>query len=681
MANFLFNEASAYLKRQSNHPINWYPWGSEAFETAKSRQVPIYLSIGFASCHWCHVMEEESFQDPTIAALINDHFVAIKVDREELPDIDALYQSSLSMFGQTGGWPLNMFLDQDGIPFWGGTYYPKTPRYNRPALPDVLQSISNSFQNEPSRIQKNTSKIARSLRNLSKSKPGKDIPMSFINQAAGRLLKEIDPLHGGILGSPKFPHFPVLELLWRSYKRTKMAPFKEAVTLTLTQICQGGIYDHVGGGFHRYAIDEIWLIPHFEKMLYDNAQYIELLTSVWQDTKDKLYEMRIAETINWVSEHMVFDGGALASSLDADSQGEEGLHYAWSTEEIDNALGSDASEFMLAYGITSRGNFNGKTIINRLRHMHLHHSDKEKHLRSLLDKLKKYRHKRKSPPARDNKALADSSAMMITALVKASQAFHRPDWLTLAKTCYDFLCQSYISGTVQERMEGANRLHHTYCNGQARHHPVLDDYAHVIRASFALYDCTNDRIYLDKAKEYLVELNKEHLDQQTGCYYLTNIKAENRVTRLKQCVDYAIPSGNAIMIENLTRFSLTTGDPKYLEQAQKIMAHFAGTIHDNFFPIAGLFNAVDFMKNAIQVVIVGDADSRDTQDLLRINNSVSLPNRLSIFLPTGKTLPMHHPAFGKNMINGEATAYICAGEKCSDPISHPDEFKEIMDNL
>ncbi len=368
--NLLSRETSPYLLQHKDNPVHWQPWGKETLAKARRQNKPVLLSIGYAACHWCHVMAHESFENDEIAAVMNDLFINIKVDREERPDIDNIYQSALALMGQQGGWPLTMFLTPDGEPFWGGTYFPPTARYGRPGFPDLLRGISEAYNSQPETIEKNVVALRDGLSKLTQPPPGNGLTIQALDETAGMALRMVDALRGGTAGAPKFPQPIFFRFLWRAYKRTKVALFRNAVTTTLDAMAQGGIYDHVGGGFARYSTDEAWLVPHFEKMLYDNALLIDLMSEVWQDTRNPIYEARIRETIDWALREMriehVEDGTfAFASALDADSEGVEGKYYVWSEAEIDSLLGTDSSLFKQTYDVTAQGNWEGTTILNR----------------------------------------------------------------------------------------------------------------------------------------------------------------------------------------------------------------------------------------------------------------------------------------------------------------------------
>ena len=347
MPNALARETSPYLLQHADNPVDWRPWGEVAFAEARARNVPVLLSVGYAACHWCHVMAHESFENDAIAAQMNTLFVNIKVDREERPDLDTIYQSALAMLGQQGGWPLTMFLTPDAEPFWGGTYFPPASRWGRPGFPDVLRGVADTYAKEPDKVRRNVEALGEALGRLAENRAGTVVDEETVAQIGDRLLREVDPAWGGIGQAPKFPQMGIMELLWRRWLDTRRAPFRAAVTRTLTQMCQGGIYDHLGGGFARYSVDDQWLVPHFEKMLYDNAALIDMLTLVWQETGEPLYEHRVRETVAWVLREMVATphegvGGGFASTLDADSEGVEGRFYVWSRDEIEALLGEDA---------------------------------------------------------------------------------------------------------------------------------------------------------------------------------------------------------------------------------------------------------------------------------------------------------------------------------------------------
>ncbi|HEX6119011.1 MAG TPA: thioredoxin domain-containing protein, partial [Dongiaceae bacterium] len=372
--NRLSAETSPYLLQHKDNPVDWWAWGEAALAEARSSNRPILLSVGYAACHWCHVMAHESFEDPQIAALMNKLYVNIKVDREERPDLDQIYQQALALLGQQGGWPLTMFLTPEGRPFWGGTYFPPASRWGRPGFADVLATLAETYAAEPDKVQKNVEGLRQAMAKLAAPQAGGAISMEVTDRIAERLLEEVDLQQGGIGSAPKFPQVPLFHLFWRAFKRTKDKRFRDAVTITLTRMCQGGIYDHLGGGFARYSVDANWLVPHFEKMLYDNAELMVLLTLVWQETRDPLYAARVREIVGWLEREMLAapDPGpnehgdrAFAASLDADSEGVEGRFYVWSETEIDEVLGTESPFFKQHYDVNAAGNWEGHAILNR----------------------------------------------------------------------------------------------------------------------------------------------------------------------------------------------------------------------------------------------------------------------------------------------------------------------------
>src|SRR5579864_9235308 len=468
--NRLGDETSPYLLQHKDNPVHWQGWGEAALAAAKAQDRPILLSIGYAACHWCHVMAHESFENPAIAALMNDLYINIKVDREERPDLDAIYQHALALLGEHGGWPLTMFLSPEGEPFWGGTYFPPEARWGRPGFAQVLQGVAETYRKEREKVTKNVTALRAALVKLGQPEAGDDINPALFDRIAERLLREVDPLNGGIGTAPKFPQCGIFELLWRAWKRTRQLPYRDTVTRTLTTICQGGIYDHLGGGFARYSVDARWLAPHFEKMLYDNAELIDLLTLVWQDIRDPLYAQRIAETVGWLEREMLTDDGGFSSSLDADSEHEEGKFYVWSEAEIDAALGADAGIFKEFYDVTPGGNWEGHTILNRLHHPALTETETEGLLARCREKLFAIRVPRVRPGL-DDKVLADWNGLIIAALAHAGQVFERPEWIGLAERAFAFVRQQMVTP------EG--RLLHSWRDGRARHPASVDDYANL----------------------------------------------------------------------------------------------------------------------------------------------------------------------------------------------------------
>jgi uncharacterized protein YyaL (SSP411 family) len=670
--NRLGDETSPYLLQHRDNPVHWQPWGEEALAEAARADKPILLSIGYAACHWCHVMAHESFENPAIAAAMNENFVNIKVDREERPDLDAIYQHALSLLGEHGGWPLTMFLTPQGEPFWGGTYFPPEPRWGRPGFSQVLAGIAATYRRERDKVTKNVVILREALQRLGKPERGAGIDPALLDRAAERLLREVDPLNGGIGTAPKFPQCGIFEMLWRAWRRTRLTPYRDAVIRTLTTISQGGIYDHLGGGYARYATDAHWLVPHFEKMLYDNAELVDLLTLVWQETRDPLYARRVAETIAWVEREMLVDEGGFASSLDADSEHEEGKFYVWSEAEIDRVLGSRAPLFKRFYDVGGGGNWEGHTILNRLAHPALADAATEAELATCRELLLAARAPRVRPGL-DDKVLADWNGLMIAALARAATAFGHSEWLALARRAFAF---------VQTRMTGEDgRLRHSWRAGRARHPATIDDYANLCRAALALYEASFDRAYLAQAGRWVEVLDRHYRDPEDGGYFFAADDTPGLIARAKTAADAAVPAGNGTLVGVLTRLALLTGDDSYRRRAEEIIAAFAGEVGRNFFPLSTLLNNIELAARPVQIVLAGATDDPGFVALRQAAEGVSLPNRILLAAPPGEALPPGHPAHGKGPVDGKPAAYVCEGPVCSLPLTDPQRLVEHLDAI
>ncbi len=659
-ANLLGEETSPYLLQHRHNPVHWRPWSAAALAEAVAHNRPILLSIGYAACHWCHVMAHESFEDAATADLMNRLFVNIKVDREERPDLDAIYQQALALMGEQGGWPLTMFLTPKGEPFFGGTYFPPTPRYGRPGFAEVLRALAGAWADQSEAVQKNVTALSEALRAPLPAAEAVVVSPDLLDRVAGRLVEEFDPVHGGFQGAPKFPQAAIYELIWRGWKRAGKEPLRQAITLTLDRICQGGIYDHLGGGFARYSTDAEWLVPHFEKMLYDNALLVDLLTLVWQETRAPLYAQRVAETIEWLGREMMAEAGCFAASLDADSEGEEGKCYVWTEAEIDRLLGPEAEPFKDAYDVRAQGNWEGHTILNRSRRMLLGDARHEERLAAARRVLLAERQKR-VPPGRDDKVLADWNGLMIAALARAGAVFERADWLSLARTAF--------AGCVSDLTAADGRLRHCLRLGRLQHHATLDDYASLIRAALALHQATGEASFLAQAEAWVPMLDRHYWDEADGGYFFTPDDADDLIARTRNAYDNATPSGNGMMVQALARLFVLTGRPAYRARAEAIVAAFAPGLRRSLFPFATLLNGTELLDRPLSVVVVGERGEAASDALLRAVYAVSLPNLVLQVVADGATLPEGHPARGKTRIDGRATAYVCEGPVCSAPLS------------
>ena len=662
--NHLGRETSPYLLQHKDNPVHWQPWSADVFAAAKAQNKPVLLSVGYAACHWCHVMAHESFEDPATATVMNDLFVNIKVDREERPDVDAQFQSALALLGQQGGWPLTMFLTPDGEAFWGGTYFPPDERYGRPAFGDVLRRVAQLFHNEPGTIAKNRDALRAGLERLAAPSTRADAPalsLESLDTIAQQFWRLIDPLNGGLSGAPKFPQTGIFELLWRAYRRTGAPLYRHAVTLTLDRMSQGGIYDHLGGGYARYSTDARWLAPHFEKMLYDNAQLLELLTLVWADTRRPLYAERVRETVAWLLRDMQMTGGAFAATIDADSEGEEGKFYVWTEAEIDSILGAESAAFKRAYDVSAAGNWEEHTILNRLRRPDLGTDAEETALTASRAKLLAVR-ERRPKPGLDDKILADWNGMTIAALALASVTFNVPSWLTAARRAYGF---------VRDTMSANGRLGHSWRVGRLQSVAMLDDYAHMARAALALHQADADNTLIADAERWVAVADRHYWDDAHGGYYFTADDGDPQLRRTRSANDHATPAGNSVMLAVLARLWHLTGKDAYRARAEHLVRATAGGAGENVLGLASFFNAFEFFAAARQLVIVGDPKAAATLALARAAIATGHPDLVLTVMAPGATLPPTHPAAGRGMIHGQPTAYVCVGTSCSLPTTDP----------
>ena len=671
--NRLGEETSPYLLQHRDNPVHWQPWSEATLAAAKAADRPILLSIGYAACHWCHVMAHESFEDPAIAARMNELFVNIKVDREERPDLDQVYQHALALTGEQGGWPLTMFLTPDGEPFWGGTYFPAEARWGRPGFLQVLEAISEAYRAKRDDVVKNVAVLRDALQRLAQPQPGEAIARRQLDPIAERLLRETDQINGGIGTAPKFPQCGIFALLWQAWKRTREPPYRDAVVKALDAMCQGGIYDHVGGGFARYSTDARWLAPHFEKMLYDNAELVDLLTLVWQETRNPLYRQRIEETLGWVEREMLTPGGGFASSLDADSEHQEGKFYVWSEAEVDAVLGGRSPLFKRFYDVTSEGNWEGHTILNRIATPILADDATERELAGCRELLLKARTSRVRP-GWDDKVLADWNGLMIAAMAEAGVVFERPDWIAAARAAFDFIRREM---TAQD-----GRLLHSWREGRARHPANVDDYANLCRAALALHQATgDDDDLIPRAQAWIVILDRHYRDPAGGGYFFAADDTPALIARAKTAGDAATPAGNGTLVEVLTRLAILTGDEAYRRRAEAIVATFSGELARNFFPLATLLNNAELLAEPVQIVVVGEPKGAEFSALRRAALGVSLPNRVMLSRLPGRDLPVGHPAHGKGLVDGHAAAYVCIGPVCSLPLTDPEKLLAYLGEI
>ena len=662
--NRLAHETSPYLLQHKHNPVDWWPWGTEALAEAKRTNKPILLSVGYAACHWCHVMAHESFEDAKTAEVMNDLFVNIKVDREERPDIDQIYMSALHHLGEHGGWPLTMFLTPNAEPFWGGTYFPNTARYGKPAFADVLREVERVFRENPQSVEQNRSALMARLMASARPTGRVVIAAPDLDRAADQLLSLIDPVNGGIRGAPKFPQSMMLEFLWRAGERTNNNRRFAAVELTLARICEGGIYDHLGGGFSRYSVDERWLVPHFEKMLYDNALLLELLAVAYLRSRNDLFRRRAHETVAWLTREMTTPEGAFCASLDADSEGEEGKFYVWSLEEVTSALGSDEAAFFAAhYDVTAEGNFEGHNILNRLKHIPRSMED-EQRLAPSREKLLSLREKRVRPGL-DDKILADWNGLMIAALVNAGLALDEPLWLEMAARAFLF---------IDAKMAHGDRLGHSWRAGKLLVPGLASDHAAMIRAALALHEATGEEAYLERALAWQATLDRHYANPENGGYFLTADDAVGLVVRPNSTSDDATPNPNALAAQNLIRLALFTGQHAWRDKADRLFEGMAASAGENLYAHLALLNALDLRLRGAEIVVAGEDE--------RANELLAAARKLAFFdrvvLRASPALAPDHPAHDKVDVAAQSAAFICVGETCSLPVREPDAIAEAV---
>lgn len=639
----------------------WWPWGPEALAEAKRSNRPILLSIGYAACHWCHVMAHESFEDEATAAVMNELFVNIKVDREERPEIDEIYMSALHHLGEQGGWPLTMFLTPAGEPFWGGTYFPKTANYGRPGFQDVLRQVAKVFRDEPQKIEANRKALIDELTKRARAESKVKLGVPQLNDIGERIGGLFDPVNGGLRGAPKFPQCGMLEFLWRGGERTRDERYFRVVEHTLNCMSEGGIYDHLGGGYSRYAVDAQWLVPHFEKMLYDNAQILELLALAHRRAGDPLFRTRAAETVAWLAREMTTAEGAFASSLDADSEGEEGRFYVWSLSEIESALGpDDAAFFARHYGASAAGNFEGRNILNRSHNLPRTTED-ETRLKALRETLLEARASR-IRPGLDDKVLADWNGLMIAALANAGSLLNEPAWIERGARAFRFVAESMTKG---------DRIGHSWRSGRLVFPGLSSDFAAMIRAAIALHQATGTRSYLDHAIRWAAALERHHDNPQTGGYFLTADDAEGLIVRPALSRDDALPNPNGLHAQNLIRLALLAGDEQYRARADRLLEGLLPFAAESIFNHMSLLSALDLRLRHREIVAAGKRADQFAATALQL----PFLDRTVLRVQDAGALPPAHPARAKlKAVTGEGAAFVCQNERCSLPIDDPAEL-------
>ncbi len=674
--NRLAGETSPYLLQHAHNPVDWYPWGEEALARSRTENKPILLSIGYSACHWCHVMERESFEDEEIARLMNEHFVNIKVDREERPDLDQVYMNAVQMMTGHGGWPMTVFLTPDLVPFYGGTYFPPADRHNLPGFPRVLLAIADTYRQDPAGVAETAANIHAELQRMSATRES-DAPLNVavLDTATRGIARTYDPHFGGFGGAPKFPAAQTLEFLLRTHQRTGDAATLEMITHTCRRMAEGGMYDQLGGGFHRYATDARWLVPHFEKMLYDNAQLARLYLHVFQATGDEFFRRIAEETLDYVAREMTDASGGFYSTQDADSEGVEGKFFVWSARELIELLGREDAALMSAYyGVSEEGNFEGENILHVQRPAEVVAREANVSVAELSAAIARGRRvlfdvrERRVKPGRDEKVLTAWNGMMLAAFAEASVVFERTDYRDIAERNGEFILTSL-------RRDGA--LLHVYKDGQAKQQGFLDDYACAAQGLLALYEATGTTRWLEAALALVAEMNTEFWDDAEGGFFYTARSGERLIVRQKDFFDNATPSGNSVAAEVLLRLAVLTEQPDYERKAVTIfrLVHDALTRYPSAFGC--LLGALDFnLSTPKEIVLVGDTTQADFHALAREVWRRYLPNKVVAQVTENDEqaralIPLlrDRPA-----LNGRPTAYVCENYTCRQPVTTPAEL-------
>jgi len=655
--NLLSAEASPYLRQHKDNPVHWRPWSKDALTEAREMGRPILLSVGYAACHWCHVMAHESFEDEAVAAVMNRLFVNIKVDREERPDIDQIYMAALTATGEQGGWPLTMFLTPEAQPFWGGTYFPKEPRYGRAGFIQILDAIHRAWQEKQAEIAADatrlTAHVASQLAQTSDPSPLSDRQLTAL---AEPYLAAMDMERGGLKGAPKFPNAPIMTTLWMQWLESGDGRYRDAVLLSLRSMLDGGIYDHVGGGLCRYSTDANWLVPHFEKMLYDNAQFLMACSWAYGATAERSFQDRIEETISWLLREMRVEGGGFASSLDADSDGEEGKFYTWRREQIEATLGNETDAFLGVYALAAPPAWEGDPILHRSRNPHP--SSKESlDLSPLLEKLRLKREHRVRP-GRDDKVLVDWNGLAIRAVAQCARQFDRADWLQAAEAAYRTVTESAREG----------RLPHSILGDRKLYPGLSSDYAAMTNAAISLHEATGRRDYLQDAGEMLAALDRWHADPSGTGFYLSASDSADVIMRIRGDVDDAMPSATAQIIEAIARLASATGDPALGAKAFDAAASAVGRATHQRYGQSGIVNAIPIALSPRKLVMV---ESDEEAQFVPEANRMPDPRRIDLSVETSRVPERLVLPGGGEIDTAKAAAYLCIGTTCLPPIVDP----------
>ena len=674
MANRLADESSPYLLQHQNNPVDWYPWGDEALSAAQADDKPIFLSVGYSACHWCHVMEHESFEDEATAALLNDRFISIKVDREERPDVDQIYMSAVQALTGGGGWPMSVFLTPSGKPFHGGTYFPPESRHGMPSFQQVLEAVDTAWVERRDQLDSAADKMVDGLR----SGAGLDLPTAPIKdedlrQATHSLAGSHDRINGGWGTAPKFPQSMTIEFLLRRYLATGEELLLDVAERTLRKMAQGGIYDHVGGGFHRYSVDAVWHVPHFEKMLYDNSQLARVYLHAWQITSRSEYCRTAEETLDWVRREMTHPDGGFYSTLDADSEGVEGRFYVWSADELVQVLGSEAGLIADIYDVTERGNWEGTNVLRRYKDVdvvaHTHGLDVES-IESILGRVRPTLLDHRSGrvrPGLDDKIITSWNGLMIAAFAEGGRILGRDDYVAAAVAASEFC--------LRELWRPANRLWRSWKDGNGRLNAYLEDYAYLAEGLVELYQTTFDERWFVAARA-LCDSILEHFEHPDGGFFDTSHDHEILVIRPRDLQDNATPSGGAMAVSVLGRMYALTGDARYRSVADHALSAVGPGIARYATAFAQWLSTADFLVGQTsEIAVVGVGAERDS--LVEVVRECYRP-RSVLAVGNGSTDSQVPLLNNRGLVDGRATTYVCHGFECDLPTGDVDEVRELL---
>jgi uncharacterized protein len=689
--NRLIDETSPYLLQHAYNPVDWRPWGEEAFAAAAEQDKPVFLSVGYSACHWCHVMEHESFEDGDIAALMNQWFINIKVDREERPDVDQIYMSAVQLMTQRGGWPMSVFLTPDKRPFYGGTYWPPTARMGMPGFPDILKKIHEIWTERRDDVASSAASLTEAVARVSSQQwEAADLDDQVLRNAMQVLLRSADRTHGGFGGAPKFPHPMDLRVLLRCWRRFGEQDALDVTTVTLDKMARGGIYDHLGGGFHRYSTDARWLVPHFEKMLYDNAllipAYLELGQAMRNEQSPRPWPFAVVrQTLDYVLREMQQPEGGFYSTQDADSENEEGKFFIWSEQEIDDLLpAEDVKAFKYCYDVTTAGNWEGTNILNRPKP----HEEAAKVLKTdpqeLAEGLARCRQilfearEQRVKPGRDDKVLVAWNGWMISAMAQASQVLGEQSYADAATRAADFI--------VEQMRSDQGRLLHSYKDGRARFDAYLDDYAGLIEGLCDLYQATFEVRHLETARELAADMLARFADAEQGGFFYTAEDHEELIARTKDAQDNATPSGNAQAATALLKLGRFSGDTELLDHAHRTLQSLSGILAEH--PRAagqGLLALDALLGPTREIVLVDGADSKQTDEWIAALHGRFLPNKVLLRrtadLRDGDLPAAVAPLLSdRPPINAQATAYLCQDTVCGPPVTSLEELLRVVES-